>query len=111
MLLVKFHPRSIRSDLPIGGFMVIPEDHWNKHLDEAEKLFDAGLEVDLAGILVRGFNEYIQLYKKRIITPEETGTILTLFGHHVSTMGIGCFPLAGVTNTFKENESCALFFH
>ena len=113
MLIVKFHPfRFELEHLPIAGFLVCPETHWESHLKKCAEFFRAGLVfVSPGGVMYADtYEDYLRLYRIRDLTQEEAISMQEIFGTHVTTTGIGMFTYASAINMIGRN-SCESSLH
>ena len=113
MLLVKFHPfRFEREHLPISGFLICPKAHWEGHLKECQNLFEKGLVYTSpsGAMWADNFEEYLKHYKTIELEKVAVAQMQQIFGHHVTTIGIGMFGHA-TTSNMRSRVPCDCSLH
>lgn len=111
MLLVEFVPNIYLGALHFSGFVLMPEAHWEKHLEDVEKIISAGSAITLCDdIFLTSIDAYMTMYRVKTISDDDTGMLIQLFGHRVITCGVGAFVTAKLDNINLE-DLCGSVIH
>ena len=111
MILVEFVPNIYLGDLYFSGFILMPETHWEKHLEDVEKITATGSAINLYDdFFLTSIDAYMNMYRVKTISDDDTGLLIQLFGPRVVTCGVGAFLVAKL-DTVNMEDLCESVLH